>query len=503
MLARTKIDIERILSDHSLFAELGSGDRLELARAARIATLQRNQALYLVGDPVREMHLLLSGQVKLALTCNRGGEKIVELIEPGRSFGEAELFCPSPYLVNALAVRPSQLLCIAGEDFCRVMTAHGRSTLRIVKALAQRQIELESELAANRSGTRRLLDFFLQLAGPIHDRLGETPVTLSMNKQLLASRFGMQPETLSRALRELTDADLIAVDGRHIRLNNGRVAHHLAAEAVVPPAFATRRRRPHSKASGYALKASSAPARTPDCGCRPLRDAINMAGRQRMLSQRMAKSWLMIERGVMSRRARLVLRQSVAQFDRQFDELGPAADCAETRAACAELGEVWGPYRALLDADPGRRAARRLFGLNEEVLAAAQRLTMSFERADGTNLGKLVNLAGRERMLSQRMAKFFLFRHMGIHMSKCRSELETAHQEFSNALIELAAAARDKPRIMAELQRVARHWQDLQPAMVIQDDSKFAPIASRIFTASELLLRRMDVAVKLYAKLPA
>lgn len=61
-----------------------------------------------------------------------------------------------------------------------------------------------------------------------------------------------------------------------------------------------------------------------------------------MLSQRMAKSWLMIERGVLPRRARLVLRQSVALFDRQLAELGPIADSAESRAARAELGEVWG-----------------------------------------------------------------------------------------------------------------------------------------------------------------
>lgn len=92
---------------------------------------------------------------------------------------------------------------------------------------------------------------------------------------------------------------------------------------------------------------------------------------------------------------------------------------------------------------------------------------------------------------------------MSIHVSKCRSELETAHQEFSSALIELASAARDKPRITAELERVATHWQDLQPTMTLQDDSKFASTASRIFTTSELLLRRMDAAVKLYAELPA
>jgi hypothetical protein len=216
----------------------------------------------------------------------------------------------------------------------------------------------------------------------------------------------------------------------------------------------------------------------------------------------MAKSWLMLERGVMSRRARLILRQSADVFDSQMAELDALPGSAESRTACTELGEVWRPYRALLDSQPGQDTAQELFSMNETVLAAADKLTLSFEKADGTPQGKLVNLAGRERMLSQRAAKFFMFHNMGIEVSASRAELKRTHDEFSTALVEFAAATRGQPKIKDELEKVARHWNTLQSAMTSHDRLPFAPVARKVFATSENLLQRMDTAVNLYAGLP-
>jgi hypothetical protein len=221
-----------------------------------------------------------------------------------------------------------------------------------------------------------------------------------------------------------------------------------------------------------------------------------------MLSQRMAKSWLMLERGVLSRRARLILRQSISLFDIQLNELATRSNSAEICTAHAGLKEAWQPYRALLDSEPTRKGALELFSINEEVLAAAQRLTLSFEKADGTAKGRLVNLAGRERMLSQSMVKYFMFRRMGIRVSKCRAKLEDANNEFSAALVELTSVTQGKPRITAELDRVSGYWGVLRSALAVGNDMEFAATARKAFTASENLLQRMDKAVELCAGLP-
>ncbi|MCF8197998.1 MAG: type IV pili methyl-accepting chemotaxis transducer N-terminal domain-containing protein [Sulfuritalea sp.] len=499
------IDRKRVLKELPLFAKLPSDIINELTLGSRSETFDRGEAIFRSGDPARQMFVLLSGQVKLSLSSNRGSEKILDVIGAGRSFGEAELFGPRVYLAGAEAVKPSQLLCIAGESVRRVMTMDSRVAERIVSILAHRQIQMEAELAASHFcfGSHRLLEFFLQLAGPNLAKTGETRVTLSISKRLLASRFDMQPETLSRALRDLTAAGLISVDKTHISLKNANIQRYLEDESSEQSIILPERlRMPHTGENGYAVVSSVSNTIEQIAVAPPIRDSINKAGRQRMLSQRMAKSWLMLERGIMSRRARLIIKQSIEMFDRQMIELAAEVSEPVCRAACDELRHLWPSYRLLLDSDPTPKGAQELFSINEDVLAAAQHLVLSLERADGTPLGRMVNMAGRERMLSQRAAKLFMFQNMGIQVSRCQDELQHTLEEFSTTLAQLCSTAHDQPRIKIELDKVAQHWDALQSAIRSDRELNFSPVARKVFTTSENLLQRMDTAVNLYAGLP-
>lgn len=499
------IHLITLLGKFPLFARLATHHLAELAQGARCSSLHRDQAIYRVGDPVSEIYLLTSGQVKLALSCNRGTETILDIIDAGNTFGEAELFGQRPCSANAIATKPSHIVGIARDSLFQVMAVDPGIALYAMKILAQRQIDMEMELAARqtRSAPQRLLDYLLNLAGAGRAATGETLVTLDVSKQLLAARFGMQPESLSRTLRTLVETGLIEVTRSQIRLQNASIERHLAAEAAAQaPAVPDRSRRHLAIQSRIAAHATPSRSLHPPGAAGPLCDSINQAGRQRMLSQRMAKSWLMMERGVLSRRSRLILRHSMAMFDHNLRELEQIADSAELRSAHADLSAAWRPYQALLEAEPGRKAARELFRVNEEVLRAAQALTLALASADGTHRARLVNRAGRERMLSQRMAKFFLFRRMGIQEAKCRAEIEAAHEEFSSILAELATLTPEQPLIAGELNKVAKHWVTLRSALNSHGDGGFAVAATRVFTSSEHLLHHMDAAVGLYVKLP-
>lgn len=497
--------IRKALGELPLFADLDPEHLDQLAKATRSIACSRAQAIYQAGDPCSEIYVLVSGQVTLSLFSNRGDEKVIEVLEAGQSFGEAELFGTRSYSIGAVAVRPSQVLGISRDSFLHIMTKDPRVALRVIEVLARRQIGMETELATRRfhSSGRRVLDFMLQLAGPQRDPDGETVVTLNISKKLLASRFDMQPETLSRTLRDLTKAGLIVVDHRQIRLRNVAIERYLDDEIASQEISLPRLRRlPRMAGNGYRARTPSFAAREQFRESRSHCDSINMAGRQRMLSQRMVKSWLMLERGLLPRQSRLILNRSMDMFDSHLQELAFRATSAESSSTCAELAGLWPQYRGLLDAAPCRKTAQKLFGINEEVLDAAQRLTVSFEKADGTAKGKLVNLAGRERMLSQRMAKLFMFRQMGIKAVECRSELEETREEFSAALVELKSVAQGKSGILDELASVTEHWNTLQSTMATLNDLDFAPTACKVFMTSENLLRHMDTAVDLYIKLP-
>jgi CRP-like cAMP-binding protein len=500
---RSGVDKKRILREFPVFSGIAAEHLADLERGAQIHSFQRGQTIYVAGGPARQIYIVLAGQVKLALASSRGNEKVLDVVEPGRTFGESEFFGGQRYLSAALAVKPSQLMSLSGGHVRRVMKSDPRIAVRFIRILAARQLELEGELAASHlySINRRLLDFFLGLAGSARDQVGETQVALGISKRLLASRFDMQPETLSRTLRDLSDAGLLAVEGSRVRLYNARIGRYLADEgfsqAIVLPEITP---LAGSRCTDWTGMQSN-PDRVDD-GVRPTCDVINMAGRQRMLSQRMAKSWLMLERGLLSRRSRLILRQSMNLFDSQLAELEGRLVGSDTHSAQAELRNLWRPYRSLLDSVPSRKGALALFEINEEVLVAAHRLTVSFEKAEGTRKGELVNLAGRGRMQSQRMAKLFMFQRMGIMAARCRADLEEAHGEFSAVLELLSAVAESTPRIAAELEKVRIHWSRLESAMLQGREGDFSASVRKVFTASENLLQRADKTVDLYARMP-
>jgi hypothetical protein len=221
-----------------------------------------------------------------------------------------------------------------------------------------------------------------------------------------------------------------------------------------------------------------------------------------MLSQRLAKSWLLLGRGIQPARSRTILAQASSLFDSQMATLASLPTSDEVRRTHASVAEVWRHYRELLASEPAPESARELFELNETVLAAAHDLTLAYARMATSGQGHLVNLAGRQRMLSQRMAKFYLFRDWGIQVARSRSGLDEAKQAFAMALTELTTAAQGNPLIEAQLEVVSQHWQVLQSALNDTDPADARRGASLVSTISDRLLYQMDVAVSLFEAQP-
>lgn len=234
-----------------------------------------------------------------------------------------------------------------------------------------------------------------------------------------------------------------------------------------------------------------------------LNEAINKAGRQRMLSQRMAKAWLAIGQGVDVRRAEKIMFDSMAWFDRQFVELKAYAPTPEIEATYKALEPVWSNYKAaLVGAPPDRSAAPILLGLDAKVLKLAHQGTVQLEQYSGKAVGKLVNIAGRQRMLSQRTAKFYLSECWGASVPEQTKELNQARQEFTQALTILANAPQATPAIKSELELAKQQWIFFDNALTkIGESSGGERHASEVFASSENILQVMDKVTGLYSKL--
>lgn len=226
--------------------------------------------------------------------------------------------------------------------------------------------------------------------------------------------------------------------------------------------------------------------------------AINKAGRERMLSQRVAKAYCQIGLGVEVERSKKTLEQSVALFERQLAELKAFAPTPEIKDTYAKLEQSWLVYKPLLTSgEPNVDNAKKIVRASEDVLKLAQQGTVQLEQHSGTPTGKLINVAGRQRMLSQRIAKLTMFRAWDITSAQMTQDLDVAMKEFAAAQALLTSAPQNTPTITSELQLANTQWLFFSEAIKQTDGSRTEQLRN-VATTSERILQVMDNVAGLY-----
>jgi hypothetical protein len=234
-----------------------------------------------------------------------------------------------------------------------------------------------------------------------------------------------------------------------------------------------------------------------------INEAINRAGRQRMLSQRMAKAWLALGQGIDGKRAERILRDSITLFERQLGELKAFAPTPQILATYAALEATWVQYKAsLLAGLPDRERAEKVIALDTKVLKIAHQGTLQLESLSDKTLGKLVNVSGRQRMLSQRAAKFYLSQSWGTAGADQLQELRVARKEFGEALNWLGNAREATPAIREEIALAQQQWVFFDNALSRAEQRDNAGLHAReVFASSENILQVMDHVTAMFSKL--
>ena len=482
--------LRELLTEAPLFSGLAAAQLDDLVAASRVVDISAQDVLFKAGEAIREAYVLISGSVKRSTTVAGETEKVIELAQSPRLLSLGEVFGGTSYAASCQAITPGVVVAIDARKLRAIVRRDLKLSGRIIQAMAQRQHAIEFDVAGyhhSSTGTQRLLNYLIELAGGQVALAGETTVTLRTNKKNIASRIGTTPESLSRSLRQLSDSGVIVVEGRHVHIQNAAL---LNTEAGNETQRLTFRRKPKT--------VEGAPRKHLSPGA-----LVNLCGRPRLLSQRMAVAWGLIGRKIAPAQARVKLRQLTTQFELALTRLGSQELTPALDRCLGVVTDLWPHYRqALLEAEPVIERAAEVLALSEEMLEAVDRLTREADEGSALPAAHYVNVAGRNRMLSQRIGKFFLFRDWGACSDAMLQRLGDSHCEFEINLAKMARSATAVPELAAQLEEVADGWRKFEG--LLQPDPTPASSARRAQAAlaeGERLLRHLDTTVKLYERL--
>jgi CRP-like cAMP-binding protein len=216
----TTLSPRAFLANLPLFRELAPEQLDRMANHTRQVRAARGEILFHRGDPVSGFHAIVYGQVKLAFVSAGGDEKVVEILGPGQSFGEAVMFMRRPHVVTAQALADSLLLYVEREAVFDEIKSDPDFAGRMIAGLSRRLHQLVGDLEAYsmRSGTERVIGYLLSTSAEGVPDTGACAVTLPTTKGVVASRLNLTQEHFSRILHDLTSAGLIKVQGRTVHI---------------------------------------------------------------------------------------------------------------------------------------------------------------------------------------------------------------------------------------------------------------------------------------------
>ncbi len=252
---------------------------------------------------------------------------------------------------------------------------------------------------------------------------------------------------------------------------------------------------------------------------------INLAGRQRMLTQKMSKEMFLVANGVEVANNREALKKTIALFDTTLKGLikgDKALGIPATigKGELRQMGKVeglWAEFKTLADSvvSGGSVPVAKVAELNLPLLKNMNTAVRLYEKAAKKEVsmaaGAVINLAGKQRMLTQKMSKELLLVALGHNVDENKINLKKSGSLFDRTLKGLKSGDEDlglpattDAAINAQLDTVSGLWKEFKPLVdKVSDIDSGSPAKADIEKMAKLnlpLLKEMNKAVKMYEK---
>ncbi len=227
----------------------------------------------------------------------------------------------------------------------------------------------------------------------------------------------------------------------------------------------------------------------------PLSAAIHQAGDQEMLSQRIAKAYFFLGENVRPKKAHEQLKTGLELFNKHQHALLRATKDREVHELLSFIDTALADFTALVNQPYTKSSGSEVLILSENLLEVCHSVMVKLQQASNQKKKKLTNISRQQRMLTQRIAKYYIAYQAGFHDPNTVTQLQQAVTEFETALKVLSGSSRNTPQITSSLDKIESLWKVVRKFFL---DHKRGGLPVTVFTTTDSIMQEMNLIANMY-----
>jgi hypothetical protein len=225
---------------------------------------------------------------------------------------------------------------------------------------------------------------------------------------------------------------------------------------------------------------------------------IDVAGRQRMLSQRIAKDYLYAGKKIAPSKANKQLKVALTELLSAHKVLVESINDPEIKNLLAFVEMSSEDFTSTSNEPFSLDNAQLILDLSESMLEGSQYVVNSLKDLVKVSESKIVGQSGKQRMLAQRIAKYYIAYQAGIKDKNTIDQMKNAVKTFSESHEALMKNQANTPEINRKLNEIDRLWKIVYK-FYLNIEKGGLPLI--VFNTTDNITKKMNEVTKLYVEL--
>lgn len=215
------VDVVRCLRNLDIFKDHSERDLKKIASYLEALSLAPKQMVFMKGQPIKYIYLLISGSVKIQETSHSNETIIYNFLGRGEFLGVAMAGLSEPRYPTSAQCNESCLLLRAPlHTFFGTLMQIPEVRATVNQQISERFLEFQNDICHSHCmASFRIANFLLRLLDRQKTSVGGY-IQIPLSRLDIAQRVGVQSETAIRTISYWTKAGIVRTDEKHMEILN-------------------------------------------------------------------------------------------------------------------------------------------------------------------------------------------------------------------------------------------------------------------------------------------